>query len=56
MNHLFNCVLIDGVWRAIEPQAYWKNNSSYWMKDNWGSKYDNSKNKDVTNDYLRYLK
>jgi hypothetical protein len=56
MHHLFNCVLIDGVWRAIEPQAYFKNHKSYYMKDVWGSQYDNSKNRDVTNDYIKFVK
>ena len=46
-NHMFNCVLIDGVWRAIEPQAGF-NNQSWWMKDVWGDQYDSSLNKDVT--------
>ena len=56
MNHLFNCVKIDGVWRAIEPQAYKMGYSSYWMRDVWGSKYDSSINKDVIADYLKYAK
>ena len=54
MNHLFNCVLVDGVWRAVEPQAY--NKSHYWMRDVWGSKYDNTKNEDVTADYKKFAK
>ena len=56
MNHLFNCVFTDGVWRAIEPQAHWKNHSSYWMRDVWGNKYDNSYNRDVTQDYIKFVK
>jgi len=56
MNHLFNCVYLDGVWHEIEPQSYWRDFSSYWMIDIWGSQYDKSKNKDVTQDYLRYVK
>jgi hypothetical protein len=55
-NHLFNCVYMNGNWRAIEPQAYWKHNSVYFMRDIWGSQYDSSKNEDVTNDYMRYVK
>jgi len=56
MNHLFNCVRINRVWKAIEPQSGFTNQHSYYMKDVWGARYDNSKNKDVTNDYLRYVK
>jgi hypothetical protein len=56
MNHLFNCVLIDGNWRAIEPQAYYTRNKSYWMRDVWGNKYDLSLNRDVTSDYLKFVK
>jgi len=56
MNHLFNCVRINGVWKAIEPQSGFTNQHSYYMKDVWGAKYDNSKNKDVTRDYLQYVK
>lgn len=55
-HHLFNYVYLDGVWREIEPQSNWKQYRSYWMKDIWGSKYKKSKNKDVTQDYLRYIK
>ena len=56
MNHLFNCVFANGVWRAVEPQAFHSNRKSYWMRDIWGSKYDSSKNKDVTADYIKYVK
>jgi len=28
LNHLFNCVFTDGVWKAIEPQAYYSNDSN----------------------------
>ena len=31
MYHLFNCVFTDGVWKAIEPQAYANNHSNYFM-------------------------
>jgi len=48
MCHLFNCVLVDGVWRAVEPQAYVYGKKSYWMQDFWGKKYDRSYNVDVT--------
>jgi len=56
MNHLFNVVFTNGVWRAVEPQAYWKNHKSYWMKDVWGSDYDNRYNKDVTELYKAWVK
>ena len=55
MNHLFNCVFTDGVWKAIEPQAYASNHSNYFMWAAWGSQYDNSYNQDVTSEYLRYV-
>jgi hypothetical protein len=57
-NHLFNCVLVDGIWRAIEPQtyAYVTGRKSYWMKDIWGDKYDKQYNKDVTASYVRFVK
>ena len=31
MNHLFNCVFTDGVWKAIEPQSYFTNHTNYFM-------------------------
>ena len=55
MNHLFNCVFTNGVWKAIEPQAYALNRSNYLMWSVWGNKYDNSYNSDVTSEYLRYV-
>jgi hypothetical protein len=54
MNHLFNYVFTDGVWEAIEPQAYCNNHSNYLMRAVWGSKYDNTYNCDVTSEYIRY--
>ena len=56
MHHLFNCVFTDGVWKAIEPQAYAINHSYYLMKAVWRNRYDNSYNRDVTADYLRYVR
>ena len=56
MHHLFNVVLVDGVWRAIEPQAVFNGNRSYFMKDVWGSQYDASLNRVVTNQYKRYVR
>ena len=56
MHHLFNCVFTDGVWKAIEPQAYAMNRSNYFMWAAWGNRYDNSYNRDVTSEYLRYVK
>jgi len=55
MNHLFNAVLINGSWRAIEPQAYATGHSSYWMADVWGNKYSSSFNRDATQEYIRYV-
>ena len=56
MNHLFNCVFTNGVWKAVEPQAYANNRSNYFMWSVWGSQYDNSYNRNVTSDYLRYVR
>jgi hypothetical protein len=56
LNHLFNCVFTDGVWKGIEPQSYAINHSNYLMKPVWGSQYDNSYNRDVTNEYKKYVK
>ena len=59
MHHLFNAVLINRSWRAVEPQAYylgWKAHNTYFMRDIWGSKYDASLNKDAWNDYGRFVK
>jgi len=55
-NHAFNCVLINGVWRAVEPQTVWKNRDSYWMRDFWGSQYDPSFNEDQTVKWKVYAK
>ena len=56
MNHLFNCVFTDGVWKAIEPQSYASNHINYFMNQVWGSRYDNSYNEDVTSKYSMYVK
>lgn len=53
-NHLFNCVKINEVWKAIEPQAYWNGRKPYLMYEYWGNKYDRQYNKDVTSMYLKY--
>jgi hypothetical protein len=55
-HHLFNCVYTDGVWKAIEPQAYWVNASSYWMWSVWGDKYDKKYNCDETEKWKKYVK
>ena len=55
MFHAFNLVLIDGVYRAIEPQAYIHGYKSYFMRDIWGSQYDASLNKDAWNDYGKFV-
>ncbi|MCL2042953.1 MAG: hypothetical protein FWG89_02305 [Treponema sp.] len=56
MNHLFNVVLVNGVWRAIEPQARSTGWTSFWMRDVWKSKYDHRLNKVVTDHYVRYIR
>jgi hypothetical protein len=56
MYHLFNCVYTDGVWKAIEPQAYATNYSNYLMWAVWGNKYDNKYNRDVTDEYKKYVR
>jgi len=55
-NHLFNCIFTDGIWRAIEPQTYAGGNSDYLMRSMWGTSYDNLYNKDVTSEYIKYVK
>ena len=55
-HHLFNCVKINGTWRAIEPQAGYTNRQSYWMRDVWPEKYNSALNRDVTTEYLKYVK
>ena len=55
-HHLFNSVLINGVWTPIEPQSYYNNRSNYLMRAVWGDKYDSSLNRDVTSEYLRYVR
>jgi hypothetical protein len=59
--HAFNCVIVNGVWRAIEPQAYrndraWASQHIYYMRDVWGSEYDSSLNKDGWHLYGKYVK
>ena len=57
MNHLFNCVRIDGVWIAIEPQAYWiSHGRKYRMAAYWGNQYNRAFNKDVTLHWKQYAK
>jgi hypothetical protein len=59
LRHLFNCVKVDGVWRAVEPQAYLPPSWGYdqwWMRTVWGSRYDASQNIDETEKYKRYAK
>jgi hypothetical protein len=56
MNHLFNCVFTDGVWKAIEPQAYYNNNKNYYMWAVWGNHYDNTYNRDETERWKVYAR
>lgn len=55
-HHMFNAVLIDGVWRAIEPQAYWKNHVDYFMRAVWGNQYDHTLNRDVTAEFSKFVR
>jgi len=55
-NHLFNCVFTDGVWKAIEPQAYASNYSNYLMWAAWENEYDVKYNRDVTAEYKKYVR
>jgi len=56
INHMFNCVLMYGYWRAIEPQTVYTGGSSFYMKDAWGAQYDSSLNKDVTAYWSQFSK
>jgi hypothetical protein len=56
MHHLFNCVFTDGVWKAIEPQAYYTNKSNYLMWAVWGNQYDNTYNHDETEKWKVYAR
>jgi len=56
MNHLFNTVLVDGVWRGIEPQAGYKGLHTIWMKEVWGKKYDINYNTPATEKYKLYVR
>jgi hypothetical protein len=54
--HSFNCIKINGIWRAIEPQSHWKGHSSYWMRDIWPNNYEAKNNQDKTEKYKVYVK
>ena len=56
MNHLFNCVYTNGVWKAIEPQSYYSNHINYLMWEAWGNEYDNTYNRDETEIWKAYAK
>jgi len=55
-HHLFNSVLINGVWTPIEPQSFYNNHTNYLMGAVWGNKYDSSLNRDATSEYLRFVR
>jgi len=56
-NHLFNLVLINGNWVGVEPQAkFCGYYDTYRMTAIWKGKYDSSKNKNVTSNWLQYIK
>jgi hypothetical protein len=56
MSHAFNCVKMDGVWRAIEPQAYATGWDVYFMSNIWGKEYEPYYNYDSTYKYSRYVR
>ena len=56
MHHLFNSVYTDGVWKTIEPQAYAHNHSNYSMQAVWENMYNNSYNRDATQNYIKYVR
>jgi hypothetical protein len=61
MNHAFNLVLYNDVWRAIEPQAYmnglgWRASETFFMRDIWGAQYDPKFNRNAWSDYARFVK
>ena len=56
MHHLFNCVFTEGVWKAIEPQAYANRFPNYLMWAVWGNQYDKTYNRDETEKWKVYAK
>ena len=56
MNHLFNCVFTDGVWKAIEPQTYFSGQKNYYMWAVWGNQYNNKYNRDETEKWQIYAR
>ena len=54
MNHLFNTILINGQWVAIEPQAYLGGKCNYTMRSIWGRKYDQKYDRDATQEYEQF--
>jgi hypothetical protein len=57
MNHIFNAVWKQGCgWWQLEPQVAYNKHSSPWMRDVWGSKYNNLYNLNTTDHYLKYVK
>ena len=56
MNHLFNAVKIGGEFVYLEPQAKWNRHNTHSMYSIWGNKYDPAFNRDVTKDYLKYVR
>ena len=53
--HAFVVVLVNGVWRGVEPQAVFAGHSSYWMFDVWDERYDYTLNRTATRQYLPYV-
>lgn len=55
-NHLFISFKFSDGWRSIEPQAYWQDKGTYWMRDYWGRRYDSRFNEVVTDKYSKFVK
>ena len=55
-NHMFNAILIGGNWIAVEPQAKFCGYDVYRMKPIWGNQYEWTLNRDVTKEWLKYVR
>ena len=55
-NHMFNAILIGGNWIAVEPQAKFCGYDVYRMKPIWGNQYEWTLNRDVTKEWLEYVR
>jgi hypothetical protein len=55
-NHMFNAVFIGGNWIAVEPQAKFCGYDVYRMKPIWDNQYEWTLNRDVTKEWLEYVR